>query len=253
MEEFIAQLIRQAGQEVRQRFGRVAATQKTDASDVVTEADTVANQLIVDGIRSKYPAAGFISEELGEERTDASEVWIIDPVDGTLNFSTGTPMFAVMIGLARDGVMELSAIYQPMTDELYLAQRGKGATKNGQRIHCSTKTEWAHSYGCSGAKWTEGRAPIMAKLAAATKDGPFWLSGFGSLGISSMYTADGRRDWYITGGAMLWDYAAPSLLLSEAGCTLTNLKGEPWTLYRDLEMVAANAALHRKLLAILNG
>lgn len=252
MDDFIAQLIRQAGQEVRQRFGRVTATQKTDASDVVTEADTVSNQLIVDGIRAKYPSHGFISEELGEENTDASEVWIIDPVDGTLNFSTGTPMFGVMIGLARDGIMEFSAIYQPMTDELYLASRGKGATKNGQPIHCSTKTEWAHSYGCSGAKWTEKRAPLMVKLAAATKDGPFWLSGFGSLAVSSMYTADGRRDWYVSKGSMLWDYAAPSLLLTEAGCTLTNLKGEPWTLHRDLELVAANPVLHKKLLEIVS-
>lgn len=251
MEKFIQTITRQAGQLVAGKFGRVGvAYTKRNVADVVTEADIASNRLIADAIRKRFAAHGVISEEQPESNPGAEYVWIIDPLDGTRNFSTGTPLFGVMVALARGGVLELAAIHDPVNDRLYFAQRGGGASMNGKPIHCSPRQEWAYSYGCSGASFTSSKVDGMSRLIAASAHESFWLNSFGSCAVSAMYVADGRRDWYISLGGSIWDYAAAALLLAEAGCTVTNLKGEPWTL-DDKRLLAAPTALHAKLLSIV--
>jgi len=251
MEKFIQEITRQAGQLVAEQFGHVGVSfTKKNAADVVTEADLASNRLIADSIRQRFPTHGIISEEQPESNTDAEYVWIADPLDGTRNFSTCTPLFGVMVAVARHGVLEMAAIHDPINDRLYFAQAGRGATANGNPIRCSTQQVWPYSYGCTGASVIASKVSGLVGLIKSAAREPFWINQFGSAAVGAMYVADGRRDWGISFGGSIWDYAAGVLLMQEAGCVVTNLKGEPWTL-QDRQLVAANPHLHAHLLAIV--
>lgn len=252
METFIKQITKEAGVFILKKFGKVGVKYtKRDATDVVTEADLVANKIITSAIKKKYPTHAIISEETGEHQNGAEYCWIVDPLDGTRNFSTRTPMFAVMIGLARNGKIELATIYNPCTDELFFAKKGKGSFLNGKKVHCSEHKTWANSWGLGNVNFSEKNAINIQKLLNYSKKEKFWMSAFGSSGISTIYQADGRRDWRVSRGGGLWDYASPSLILLEAGCKVTNFKGEPWSI-KDRELLSANKYLHPKLLKIIN-
>ncbi len=223
---------------------------KTSASDLVTEADLVANTIFTEAIQKTFPSHGLVTEESPATGTDREYVWIVDPLDGTRNFFTGTPLFGIMAALTRQGVVTHAAICHPATNDLYVAVRGQGATKNGQSIHCSETNVFVHSFGCLNANFTAKRRPVLQKFLAVLDDQPFWATGFGSVAIAAGYVADGRRDWYFNTGGGIWDFAATALILAEAGCTVTDLNGQPWTL-ESKNLVAANPAMHPQLLSIL--
>ena len=251
MQNFLKQITHQAGQIVLEKFGKVGVKYtKSNESDVVTEADLAANDFLVEQITKKYPDHGIISEERGESNTKAEYVWIIDPLDGTRNFSTRTPLFAVMVSLSKNEKIHLAAIYDPVHDQMVFAEQGQGAYLNDQPIHCSQTKKWEHSYGCGITIMNSQKVPILIRLLESAYKEPFWLSAAGSAAIRSIYVADGRRDWLISIGDKIWDYAAPSLILQEAGCVVTNINGKPWNLKHE-SMIAANPHLHKKLLAII--
>jgi myo-inositol-1(or 4)-monophosphatase len=223
MEQFIKEITKKAGAAILKKFGKVGIKYtKKDATDVVTEADLIANKIIIDAIKKKYPDHAIISEETGEYQVGAEYCWIIDPLDGTRNFSTRTPMFAVMVGLARNDEMKMATVYNPCANELFFAQKGKGAFLNNKRVHCSKQKTWKDSWGLISANLSERNAAVMDKLLKYSKKEIFWVSALGSGGVSAMYQANGRRDWRISRGGGLWDYAPTSLILSEAGCKVTN-------------------------------
>ncbi len=252
METFIKQITVEAGEAIFKKFGKIGVKYtKADATDVVTEADLIANKILVSAIKKKYPNHAIISEETGEHQTGAEYCWIIDPLDGTRNFTTRVPMFGVLVGLARNGQMELATIYNPCTKELFFAKKGKGAFLNGKRTFCSSHTTWADSYGILYSNISGNKNYlIMQKMLENFKKENIWISTLGSSAISALYQADGRRDWRVSIGGGLWDYASPVLVLQEAGCVVTNLKGEPWS-FKDREIVAANKYIHPRLLEII--
>jgi myo-inositol-1(or 4)-monophosphatase len=252
MKTFIKQITKEAGAAILKKFGKIGVKYtKADATDVVTEADLAANKIITDAIKKKYPTHAIISEETGEHQNGAEYCWIIDPLDGTRNFSTKTPMFAVMIGLARNGKIELATIYNPCTNELFFAKKGKGTFLNGKKVHCSEHRSWVNGWGFVSSNLSEKNMVHLKKLLKYSEIEKFWISAFGSSGISTIYQASGRRDWGISKSGGLWDYASPSLILSEAGCKVTNFKGEPWSI-KDREILVANKYLHPKLLKIIS-
>lgn len=252
MEKFIKRITKEAGAAILKKFGKVGVKYtKTDAADVVTAADLAANRIIIRAIKKAYPAHAIISEETGEYQTGAEYCWIIDPLDGTRNFVKRTPMFAVMIALAHKGKIEFATIYNPCTDELFFAQKGYGVFLNGRKISGPSAKIWENSWGLAGSHMSGKNAVDLRKLLKSSGKGRLWMSALGSIGISATYLADGRRDWWVSRGGHLWDYAAASLILTEAGRKVTNFKGEPWSL-KDREMLAANKYLHSKLLKIMN-
>jgi len=253
MEEFIKQITLEAGKAVLKEYGKIGHKYtKENIADVVTEADLTASKIIIGAIKEKYPDHGIISEEEDDHNIDAEYTWIIDPLDGSRNFSTRTPLFGVMVALAHKDELQLAAIYDPIQDELFFAQTNKGAFRNGERIHCSDKKDWKHSYGCCGANLSSPERRIrLANLVNYAAKEPFWLNQFGSVCISAAYIADGRRDWYFSPGKTPWDYAPAALLLEKAGCIVTDLEGKPWKI-GSLGLVAANKYLHPKLLEIIN-
>ena len=145
----------------------------------------------------------------------------------------------------------LSVIYLPATKELFFAKAGKGAYLNGKRIRCSNnKRTWKRSIGCVPAILNDRTIAFLKKFLDQAKGETFVVDKLGS--ANEPYVALGRRDWCISIGAKIWDYAPAYLILKEAGCIVTNLKGKPWSI-EDRELMAANPRLHKELLKLTKG
>ncbi len=255
MDQFIKKITKEAGRIVARKFGKVGVKyKKLHALDVVTQADLASNKYLVDAIRKKYPHHGIISEETGEYQKDAEYVWIIDPLDGTLNFSKHIPMYVVLVALARNGKVELSAVSNPASGNLYFARRGKGVFLNGKRIQCSAQKKIANSLGSINSRVTSPEPlKFVNNLSAYLNGDRCWTNAFGCMGLNIIYVADGRTDWFVSSASgNVWDYAAPYLVAKEAGCIVTNLKGQEWS-FSDRQMVVANKKLHAELMKVISG
>ncbi len=251
IEQLLRAIIQQAGKVVLDFFGNSHITHtKQDEADVVTNADMASSNLILSTIKEHFPDHGIISEEEEDVQIDKEYVWIVDPIDGTRNYATHTPLFGISIAVARNNAVEYAAILLPYMNELFYARRGEGATLNGVPIKCSKKESLLKSYGVGFASWHKERIGLIRKFADAAENYEFWVSGIGSTVVSAVYVAGGRRDWMISSDCNVWDYAAASLILSESGCRVTNFKGEDWTLSED-EFLTANEHLHAQLLEII--
>ena len=251
MEKFIQQIAKKAGREVLKRFGKVGVKyMKSEALwDCVTEADLVSDSIMVSAIRKKYPDHGIISEEFGSHNPDADYVWIIDPIDGTYNFASHVPQFGVMICLAFRNEIILSIVNLPATGEFFFAKKGKGTYLNGRRVYCSKTKRLHNSFGAGSSSIRTRTARFLLKLVAAAKAEDIQLGSMASMAVNAAYTACGRRDWLVALTGALHDFAPVYLILKEAGCKVTDMKGHPWK-FGQLEMVAANPTLHKQLLKL---
>lgn len=250
---FIEKTIKEAGAFVLDRFGKDGVLRtKSSETDFVTEADLKSSQMIISAIQSAYPDHGIISEEEDEEYQNGAEfVWTIDPIDGTNNFATHTPIFGVMMALMQNKTVIESGIYLPITNELFTATKGKGAFLNGQPIQCSQKENWRDTLALCNAHLTPEKQHIREVLNKASKADPLWLYAYGCAAMSGALLASGRRDWILSKGGKIWDRLPVCLLASEAGCKITNFDGEPWSI-DDNELLAANPVLHEKLIELIN-
>lgn len=251
METFIKTITKRAGSVLKEKFRTVEVKYtKQDVYDVVTEADLLSNEILITAIKKQYPRHGIISEETGEYQEQAEYLWIIDPLDGTLNFSTHVPNFGVMVALAKNRRVKLAAIYCPVFNEFVFAKKGGGAYLNGEKITCSKKKKITESIGCMSASLSPQNKWLWKKLIKKSEQGKFIINAFYTIAVETLYMANGRRDWKISRYGFVWDYAAPSLILKEAGCRVTTLEGAPWRL-PDRSLVAANPRLHRELIEMV--
>jgi myo-inositol-1(or 4)-monophosphatase len=250
MEKFIKKIIKEAGDITLDLYGKVGIEYtKANIGDVVTKADLLSNNILLKQIKKRYPTHGIISEESQNHQDKANHVWIIDPLDGTRNFSTHTPLFGTMIALVHENQIEMAAIYMPYTNELLFAQKGRGCFLNDQKIKCSKTREFMHSYGCGTTDFKKGKTEFIESLAEVAKKKPFWMSGFGSIALCAAYVACGRRDWYASLKGKIWDHVPIVLILKESGCKVTNIQGRDWQM-GDKEIISANKYLHKDLLNI---
>jgi myo-inositol-1(or 4)-monophosphatase len=249
MEKFIKTIAVEAGKVSLKYFNKSSNTYKTKthALDLVTKGDLAVNDFLVKKIKAKYPTHGIISEETGEHQSSAEYVWVIDPIDGTSNFAKGIPLYAVIIALIHKGKVELGVIYDPVHQNLYFAQRKAGAFLNGKRIKCSNQRTLANSFGDFSNRFSSDRIAVMKNIMRLSNNERVHARSFFSIAVSSFLVASGKEDWLYSAGGYIWDYAAPNLILSEAGCKVTNLKGEKWKL-TDNNVVAANPVLHKQLI-----
>ena len=259
MEQFIQDLIKEAGGVVLEMFGKIGVKYtKADSTDVVTEADLASNKIIVDSILAKYPEHGIVSEEIPEEEwrkeTHKEYVWIIDPLDGTRNFSCHVPLFGLIIALVHNGDVELAAVYLPVTDELYFAKKEGGAFLNGVPIHCAAQDTLKETFGAVWGDLVVGESyRIMQELIDRGRLERYWFGGLACMAASLSYVAAGRRDWYVGPAGMgVWDVAAPFLILQESGCRVSDLSGGPFKIWESKHIIAANSALHEELRLLLN-
>src|SRR3989338_5963004 len=251
MEKFIQDAAKKAGAAVLKRFGKegVHYAKSDRLFDVVTKSDLLAEKIIVNLIRKQYPDHGIISEERGSINEGAPYIWVIDPIDGTLNYSRGIAALGVMICLVKNGEVVLSAINLPATNERFFAKKGKGAFRNGKKIRCSTVSRLKKSFGTGSTSMTARASTFLRNLMRANGGGNSMFGSFASMANNACYTAAGQRDWIVSLNGGTWDFAPAYLMLKEAGCKVTNVKGEPWK-FGMLEFVAANPNLHKQLLKL---
>jgi myo-inositol-1(or 4)-monophosphatase len=245
---------RKAARPLIRDFGELENLQisQKGPGDFVTHADKRTEQILIEELTKARPGYGFLGEEGGGiEGKDKSHRFIIDPIDGTTNFLHGLPHFAISIALERDGVLVAGLVFNPITDELYTAEKGHGAYLNDKRLRVASRKEMAPSLFATGLPFL-GR-PHHARAMAETSAVMAVSSGirrFGAASLDLAYVAAGRLDGFWEHGINLWDTAAGIVLVREAGGIVSDFSGRTDGLKGD-DVVCANEHLHPQLLKVL--
>lgn len=223
--------------------------EKGRRADLVTQADRASETAIVSRLRSEYPSATILAEEGGERKGVSQERWIADPLDGTTNFAHAYPLFCISIAYERNGELLAGVIYAPLMDELFVAQSGAGALRNGVPVTVSSIGRLADAMVCTGFKPYDYQtnAPYFAKASNAAQA----VRRDGSAALDLAYTAMGRFDAFWEFDLAPWDTAAGVLLVREAGGTVTALDGSPYGL-GSRTVLASNGAIHSELSQMLH-
>ena len=227
--------------------------EKEGVNNLVTEADHAAEKFIMDLIRSEYPEHYILSEESGDMPTASGYKWIIDPLDGTVNFAHGIPICCVSIGVEINGEMQLGAVYNPFFNEFFFAEKGKGATLNDKQIKVSHQKQVLHAALVTGFPYTwvekpNGPLDVFARLIR--KGVP--VRRLGSAAIDLCWTAAGRFDGFFEHQLNAWDSAAGFLILEEAGGRVSDFSGARYSPYQP-QIVATNGKIHDELLTWIAG
>jgi myo-inositol-1(or 4)-monophosphatase len=233
--------------------GTFTISSKATINDLVTEADHASEKAIFKVIQQNHPDHFILSEETGSMPTQSNIKWIIDPIDGTINFANGIPICCVSIGVEENGEMIMGAVYNPFMNELFFAEKGKGAFLNDQPIKVSSKNDLLTSCLVTGFPYqyldTEnGPLQIFEKLIR--KSIP--VRRLGSAALDLCWTAAGRFDGFYEHKLQAWDSAAGYLIVQEAGGVVTDLKGEKYNPYQP-GIIASNGLIHDQLLNLLKG
>ncbi len=221
-------------------------------ADFVTSADKRTERILIEELSRARPGYGFLGEEGGAiEGADKSHRYIIDPIDGTTNFLHGIPHFAISIGLEREGQLVSALVYNPVTDDLFTAEKGHGAFLNNKRLRVAARKELGSSVIATGLPFMgkEGHARAPAEMAAVMNV----TAGIRRMGAASLdlaYVAAGRFDGFWEHGLQPWDVAAGILLLKEAGGVITDINGGEQMMSNG-QVVCANENLHPQLLKLL--
>lgn len=226
---------------------------KEGVNNLVTEADHASEAAIIKVIRQHFPDHYILSEEAGELPQDSNYKWIIDPIDGTINFSKGIPLCCVSIGIEKDGKMILGAVYNPIMNEFFIAEKGAGAFLNDKKIQVSTQTEVLKSCLVTGFPYTylhTANGPIQVFERLITKGIP--VRRLGSAAIDLCWVACGRFDGFYEHKLQAWDSAAGFLMVEEAGGTVTDFEGTYYSPYQP-HLVATNGKIHAELLKWIKG
>ena len=257
---FAIALAERAGELLLQRFEKVEHIDYKSAKDVVTEVDRLSEELIIGAIRAAYPGDGIIAEESGEHASGAGDAptvgigraWVIDPLDGTINYANGIPFFCVAIALAEGGVPVVGVIHDPMRGETFAATAEGPATLGGRPIEASVKTalsDYVVSMALSG-RGVAGRSGAIRKAIRVSR-------AMGSAALSLAYVGNGRFDAFVQqGGLSTWDVAAAGLIAQRGGAHLTDLEGGPWfdltRPTRTIGVLAAPSSQHPTLLELVH-
>jgi len=225
----------QAGAAQLQHFfnGNFTISNKEGMNNLVTEADHAAEKAIIDVIQKDFPDHFILSEETGEIKTNSEFKWIIDPIDGTVNFANGIPLCCVSVALEKNGQMILGAVYNPLMNEFYFAQKGFGASLNDKKISVSQKTSVISSCLVTGFPYTyldEPNGPIQVFEKLIRKGVP--VRRLGSAAIDLCWVAAGRFDGFYEHNLQAWDSAAGFLMVEEAGGKVTDFNGKAYSPYQ---------------------
>lgn len=243
----------EAGKFLKSNVGKIKKIERKGGQEtnLVTEIDKKSEQIIFERIRKRYPDHDFLGEESGAAEVKSEFKWIIDPLDGTVNYTHGLPVFCVSIGLEHNGEIVLGVVYDPNLDELYTAEKGKGAWLNKKRIQVSKTTRLIESLIVTGFPYDvrDNPEPILAHFGNFLKEAQA-VRRLGSAALDLCYVALGRFDGFWEGMLNPWDMAAGVLMVTEAGGKWTDFQGLPTTVYGK-QMLATNGLIHDKMLAVL--
>lgn len=224
--------------------------EKKPDHSLVTNLDKEAERMIIDRIRQSFPGHGIIGEESGDASNDKDYIWVIDPLDGTHNFIRQNGIFGVSIGIVHRERFVAGAVYLPVYQELFTAEEGCGAYKNGQRIRVSPLkdlSECTISYDSEIRHDPELKLNVLRQIATRT----FNIRMLGSSARIFTYVAEGKLDAAVEFNDKPWDFAGSVCLIREAGGTITALDGGELT-YRHIGSIASNGRVHSELVKIIN-
>jgi len=235
-------------------FGEIENLQvsKKGTGDFVSNADTKAEKTLVYELTKARPNYSFLLEEGGKiEGSDTSNRWIIDPLDGTTNFLHGIPHFSISIALERDGELFAGVVYEPVSDQMFTAERGQGAHLNNNRIRVSARKNLEDSIFATGIPFAgrDGHSNFLNQLKAIMPE-TSGIRRFGSAALDLAYVAAGRFEGFWESGLSPWDIAAGIVLVREAGGFVSDLDGNNEML-KTGDIIAANDQLHTSLSNIL--
>lgn len=251
--EVAVEAARAGGRILMKSWGKLSRGQvrRKGPHDWVTDVDHASERAILDVVRKAFPDHAIQAEESGRSAGAAQFEWLIDPLDGTVNYVHSFPMFAVSVALARDGVLEVGVVYDPVREELFTGERNKGAWLNGKRICVSKVETFEQSLLATGFPF---RAKELIDVYLESFRRVFSETGSirraGSAAVDLAYTACGRMDGFWEMSLSSWDMAAGALLIQEAGGRVSDFFGGDSYL-RTGHIAAANPALHARLVALL--
>lgn len=245
---------RRAGRSLKRDLGEIENLQVSlkGPANFVSAADRRAEEMLYDDLTKSRPGYGFIGEEGGtREGSDKSNTWIVDPLDGTTNFLHGIPQFAISIGLQREGTIIAGVIYNPANDELYIAERGKGAFLNDQRIRVAGRKKLDDCViACGLPHIGRGDHDLSRREMAELQNRVAGLRRFGAASLDMAFVAAGRIDGYWERNLKPWDIAAGTIMVREAGGTVSGIEGGDTALQTG-HVVCGNETIHGELVKIL--
>ena len=242
-------LTRQAGEILRTSFGQILHVDHKGVIDLVSEADHRSEQFLLDHIRQHFLGDEIMAEESGGIAGSGEHTWYIDPLDGTINYVHGLPIYSVSVAYAEKGNLTLGVVYDPMRDECFSAQSGAGAWLNGQPIHPSTSPDLDQALLVTGFPYDirtnpDNNLDHYAHFALHSQG----VRRLGSAALDLCYVACGRFDGFWEIRLNPWDVAAGALIAREAGAIVTNLNGGDDFMSPPQSVLAANAWIHPSML-----
>jgi len=249
--ELVETLARRAGGILRHAYGKKMKVQHKGVIDLVTEADHRSEAYLIGEIRRLFPEHRILTEESGLHAGDGYSQWLIDPLDGTVNFAHGVPIFCVSVAYLENGQIRLGVVYEPLRDECFSAALGQGAFLNGHAITCSSAADLNESLLTTGFPYDvrtrqSNNLDWYAYFALRSQG----VRRLGSAALDLCYVAAGRFDGYWELSVQPWDIAAGALIAREAGARVTDVHGEDELLTPPCSILAAPPAIHAAMLDI---
>ena len=225
---------------------------KEGVNNLVTEADHASEKAIIDVIHRHFPDHHILSEETGEIIMDSDYKWIVDPIDGTVNFAHGIPLNCVSIAVEQKGEIVMAAVYNPHLNEFFFAEKGKGSTLNDKPIHVSGEPAVINACLVTGFPYTyisTSNSPLEIFERFVRKGVP--VRRLGSAAIDLCWVAAGRFDGFYEHKLEAWDSAAGYLIVEEAGGKVTDLSGNKFSVYQQM-ILATNGIIHEEMVEVIN-
>lgn len=263
-QSFITAVLHDASTIANEMFGKVSGTTKgNDNNQVLTEADVAIGKLIIERIKKEYPSYNIIDEEAGVIDNGSEFTWVVDPIDGTSNFANGVPTYGIMIGLLHNAQPIVGGFIIPPTQELYIAEKGKGTFLNGKRVFVTKEQKLLHclvAYGIDGhqekPEVTRNEIKLLGEIVFQIRN----LRTSGSEPIDVGWVASGKYGARLNQCGKIWDVVAPQIIIEEAGGMYTDFWGMPIDYSNPLTKVsqtfsccAASPVLHKQLQKIIHG
>lgn len=252
--ETVIEIAMGAGEILKKGFGSTFTIEsKTEKQDLVTSYDHASQDWIIQQIKKAFPSHTFLAEEKGIKADPSKEfIWIIDPLDGTVNFAHEIPFYAVSLAVAKEKDIICGVVFCPTIGELFVAEKGSGAFLGKRKLAVTKKASLETAFMATGFPYDIAKNPLhcIERFGKMTKKGiPIRRLGVASLDIS--YVAAGRFDAFWEVGLHPWDMAAAKLILEEAGGKLTHYDGKPHQIFSYSTCLATNGYIHEEMVSYL--
>ncbi len=245
---------RKAAKTLIRDFGEIENLQVSikGPGDFVTASDKKVEKILIDELQKARPNYSILSEEIGKINNDESFKWIIDPIDGTANFLHGIPHFAISIGLEHDGEIICGIIYDPIKDEMFVAEKGNGSYLNNQRIRVSSRSKLENCIIFTGGPkiGVKNRELFLKEYNNVSSKVPTSIRKLGSASLDMAYVAAGRCDGFWQRNLKYWDIAAGIILVRESGGFVTDFKGEKEYM-QNKTILVTNSKINNEMIEVL--